>query len=115
MAKRRRRVAPPPRVPEWDFHYLDMAAEDGWGELSNQAPGPTRDAYEQVRRDPRRISGRQHQLRGELMTKTIGGVVMEQWQYEVTGGARIWYAIDDRAHTLILTHAGVGHPRQTDR
>jgi len=26
----------------------------------------------------------------------------------------MWYAIDDGNHTLILTHAGVGHPKRTD-
>jgi hypothetical protein len=29
---------------------------------------------------------------------------MEQWQFEVTSGGRIWYAIDDRTRTLWLTH-----------
>ncbi|HVV53385.1 MAG TPA: hypothetical protein VHO06_27255 [Polyangia bacterium] len=114
MARRRRRVAPPPRAPEWDLHYLDLAAEEGWGELSNQAPGPTRDAYDQIRRDPKHVSGRQHPLRGDLAMKTIGGMVMRHWQYEVLGGARIWYAIDEANHTLILTHAGVGHPKETE-
>ncbi len=40
---------------------------------------------------------------------------MEQWQFEVTSGGRIWYAIDDRARTLWLTHAGTAHPKRTDR
>jgi hypothetical protein len=25
------------RAPEWDFHHLELTAEDGPGELSNQA------------------------------------------------------------------------------
>jgi hypothetical protein len=116
MAKKRRRVAPPPLPTEWDFTYLDMTAEEGWLQLCQQAPGPSRTAYEQIRREPRRRSDpdRQHRLRYEYSTKTIGGLVLEQWQYEVTGGSRVWYAIDDANRTVVMTHAGVGHPKQTD-
>jgi hypothetical protein len=40
---------------------------------------------------------------------------MEQWQFEVTAGGRIWYAIDDRTRTLWITYAGTAHPKLTDR
>ncbi|GAA1827437.1 hypothetical protein GCM10009772_01570 [Pseudonocardia alni subsp. carboxydivorans] len=33
--------------------------------------------------------GRQHRLRGGPVTRTLGGHVLEQWQYEVTTGGRI--------------------------
>ncbi|EUA35221.1 hypothetical protein I552_6011 [Mycobacterium xenopi 3993] len=33
---------------------------------------------------------------------------MEQWQYEVTGGGRIWYLVDVEKRTLWLRHAGLG-------
>jgi hypothetical protein len=114
MAKKRRRVAPPPVGPEWDLTYLDMTAEDGWNELCQKAPGPSRTAFDHLRKDPRMVSNRQHRLRADFATKSIGGVEMEQWQYEVLGGARLWYAIDDAHHTIIMTHAGVGHPKQTE-
>lgn len=45
----------------------------------------------------------------------VGASTLEQWQYEVTGGGRIWYAIDDDARTLWITQAGTGHPKQTDK
>lgn len=44
----------------------------------------------------------------------MGGQVLEQWQYEVTGAGRIWYCIDDERHVLYLTLATLGHPRQTE-
>jgi hypothetical protein len=113
--KHRRGVHPPGTAGGWNFRYLDLRAEKGWRELGQQAPGPTRKAYDQIVKIPRHRSKRQDQLRLELATKTIGGVVMEHWQYEVTGGGRIWYAIDEGSHTVILTHASVGHPKQTDR
>ena len=41
--------------------------------------------------------------------------MLEQWQYEVTGGGRIWYGIDDKRHLVWLTRAIVGHPTATNR
>jgi len=45
----------------------------------------------------------------------VDNAELEQWQYEVSGGGRIWYAIDDERGTLWITQAGTGHPRQTDK
>jgi hypothetical protein len=39
---------------------------------------------------------------------------MEQWQYEVTGGGRIWYCVDDGHRTIWMTDCSVGHPKATD-
>jgi phosphoglycolate phosphatase-like HAD superfamily hydrolase len=36
------------------------------------------------------------------------------WQYEVTGGGRIWYLIDDTRRTAWITYAGTGHPKAAD-
>ena len=40
--------------------------------------------------------------------------MLEQWQYEVTGGGRLWYCIDDGRHLVWLTDAMVGHPKVTE-
>ncbi len=45
---------------------------------------------------------------------SVNGVEMEQWQYEVTAGGRLWYCIDDKAKTVWLTAAHVGHPKATE-
>jgi hypothetical protein len=112
MAKKR--VAPPPVAGGWDLVHLDKKCESGWNDLCQQAPGPTRAAYDQIIKDPRHRSDRQHPLRGDLGKKTIAGVEYELWQYEVTGPGRAWYVIDDASHTIIMTHAGVKHPKATD-
>lgn len=49
-----------------------------------------------------------------LGTATWKGESFEQWQYEVTGGGRIWYLIDDLRRVTWITHAGTGHPKATD-
>ncbi len=50
----------------------------------------------------------------QLGVVKVGGATLEQWQYEVSGAGRIWYAIDDNTRTLWITRAGAGHPKQTD-
>ncbi|MGD9751240.1 MAG: hypothetical protein AB7W59_09615 [Acidimicrobiia bacterium] len=44
----------------------------------------------------------------------MNGVDLEQWQFEVTAGGRLWYCIDDDAKTVWLTDAHVGHPKSTE-
>lgn len=110
MPKRGDRVAPPPGPAEWDMRFGDGSAVEGWERLSSQAPGPSRNAWLTLRSDPRSRNDRQHPLKGALGTRSIGGRVLEQWQLEVTGAGRVWYAIDDERRTVILTLAMVGHP-----
>ncbi|MGO9081642.1 MAG: hypothetical protein ACLQDY_21795 [Streptosporangiaceae bacterium] len=42
---------------------------------------------------------RHHRLKGSLGTAAWKGEPLERWQYEVTGGGRIWYLIDDARRT----------------
>lgn len=112
--KRKERVAPPAPPGGWSFRYQSQDAVEGWEELSKQAPGPTYEAWRSIASNPRARSDRQHQLRGELGWREVEGMRMEQWQYEVTGAGRVWYAIDDARRTAWLTHAGVGHPKKTE-
>jgi hypothetical protein len=92
----------------------DRTAYVGWQALLRQAPENLDRAWVAITSEPRRLDQRQHPLKGELGTVKVGGVSLEQWQYEVTGGGRIWYAIDDEQRTLWITRAGSGHPKQTD-
>jgi hypothetical protein len=115
VPKRGDRVAPPPGHGEWDLRFGDAAAAEGWEALAAQAPGPAITAWAGLRTDPRARSQRQHPLRGDLGRRSIGGLQLEQWQYEVTGAGRLWYCIDDDRHIVYLTLATVGHPSQTDR
>jgi hypothetical protein len=44
----------------------------------------------------------------------VNGTVLEQWQYEVPAGGRIWFCIDDEVTTVWMTGASVGHPKSTE-
>jgi hypothetical protein len=71
-------------------------------------------AWERITADARQRTERQHPLRGSLGTRSVNGEMLEQWQYEVTGGGRLWYCIDDERHLVWLTDAMPGHPKFTE-
>lgn len=114
MPKRRERVAPPPAKDGWDFRFGTSDAANGWDKVCAGASANARAAWEKLTADPRERSGRQHPLKGSLGSRTVNGEEMEQWQYEVTGGGRLWYCIDDAKRTVWLVEAAPGHPKATE-
>lgn len=114
MPKRRERVAPPPKPGGWDFRYATSDAASGWDKVCAAAPGNSRTAWERITGDPRFRDDRQHPLKGNLSKRVVNGEELEQWQYEVTAGGRLWYCIDDSRRIVWLTDAMPGHPKQTE-
>ena len=112
--RRRDRVAPPPRKGGWDCRFASNAAANSWEQLSASAPNNSRAAWEFITADPRRWNKRQQPLQGRFATATANGMDLPQWQYEVTGGGRIWYCIDDDKKTVWLTAVHIGHPKATE-
>jgi hypothetical protein len=114
--RRNDRVAPPPEPGGWDFRFASNEAARGWEELCRQAPANTRRAYETIVRDPapKVWSTRHHRLRSPLAERDHQGRRLPQWQYEVTGGGRVWYLVDAEKRLLVLWYAGTGHPKPTD-
>lgn len=96
------------------MRYADRRASVGWQALLGQAFDNLDRAWVAITSDPRNVGDRQHRLKSAYSTVRVAGAQLEQWQYEVTAAARIWYAIDDERRTLWITQAAVGHPRQTD-
>jgi hypothetical protein len=82
--------------------------------VCSAAPANARAAWDSITGDPRHRSDRQHPLKGSLSARAINGKSMEQWQYEVTAGGRLWYCIDDARRTVWLTDATPGHPKTTE-
>ncbi|MEY9946392.1 hypothetical protein [Kitasatospora sp. GAS1066B] len=103
-----------PRPRPWSVRAVDRQAHLGWQQLLKQVPENIDRAWVAVTGDPRQVDQRQHPLKGALGVVKVAGALPEQWQYEVTGGGRIWYAIDDEQRTLWITRAGSGHPKQTE-
>jgi hypothetical protein len=84
--------------------------------LCRQAPSNLRRAYEIITTDPAPIarSSRHNRLKPPLAERSFKGRSLPQWQYEVTGGGRLWYLVDAERREVWLTYAGTGHPKQTD-
>lgn len=116
MPKRKDRVAPPPVGDEWDVKYLTTEAVRGWEELCRLAPGPTKECWNVLRTSPDKSvnTSRHHPLKGTLREKVVGGKPLVQWQYEVTGGGRVWFCPDPDTKTVWLSDAGTGHPKATE-
>lgn len=114
--KRGDRAAPPPVDGEFDLRFANSGAADGWEQLGRHAAGNLRRAHDAIRANPRAtaVPERHHRLKGSLASGVWKGQQLERWQYEVTGGGRIWYLIDDERRTAWITYAGTGHPRETD-
>jgi hypothetical protein len=60
---------------------------------------------------PNPSTTRHHRLRGKELS-TVNG--LEQWQYEVTGGGRLWYLVDAQKMTIWIRLASTAHPKATD-
>jgi hypothetical protein len=111
------RAAPPRVGAEYDIRFDNAESAKGWDELGRAAPTNLRRAYETIRATPRPIPSteRHHRLHGSLSIASRRGADLEQWQFEVTGGGRIWYLVEETTRTVWITYAGTGHPKATDR
>lgn len=111
MTKRGERIE---RPQPWIVRAADRRAGKGWDDLVRHAPEAADRAWVAITSNPRHVNHRQHRLKGSLGSVTVAGQKCEQWQFEATGGGRVWYAIDDAARTLWITQAGTGHPKRTE-
>jgi hypothetical protein len=116
-AKRGERVTPPAKPGGWDLRYATSDAVKGWEQLCQAARSNTWEAWVILTERPTtpKSPERQHRLRGKaLATRKVNGKVLDQWQYEVTSGGRIWYCPDPDERVVWLTDAGPGHPKATE-
>jgi hypothetical protein len=123
VGKRGAAVPRPTKASEYEIFFGNTAAERGWTDLKATAKNALADAYDYLTAHPALYDAdRCYQLRGDLGTVLINGVALPQWQYKVTDGARIWYAVDEPGNTaklkkpgrVVITNAVTGHPNETD-
>lgn len=111
--KRGQRLPPPPKEGEWDLRYATKESL-AFAEMEKQFPGNTAEAKARLKTAPTTRTDVQKPLRGTLGTRRIGGVEMDQWQYDISSGARLWYCVDPDKRIVWLTLAAMGHPRATE-
>ncbi|MEB0203167.1 hypothetical protein QN345_01770 [Cryobacterium sp. 10I1] len=122
MAGKRGVAVPRPiKGTEYELFFGNTAAQRGWTDLKASAKNALADAYDYLTAHPARYDpDRCYQLRGDLSTVLVDGVVLPQWQYKVTDGARLWYAVDEpnakakKPGRVYITKAATGHPNETD-
>jgi hypothetical protein len=113
--KRLDHVAPPPVQGEWYVRFGTSEAAKGWTDLCAQLTAVTREAFDQMRANPRPPQDSTHyQLRGELAHRDFRGRTLEQWQIKAGSGGRIWYLPDDAERTVWVIYASPAHPKQTE-
>ncbi|WP_210740447.1 hypothetical protein [Nocardia coubleae] len=100
----------------WEARFATTAAAKGWEELCRAARASTWEAWIVLTERPTMPENpsRQAKLKGALSTHIVGGVTFDQWQYEVTGGGRVWYCPDETARVVWIVAAGPAHPKATD-
>lgn len=115
-AKRGDRVAPPARPGHWEARFATSEAAKGWEELCRTAQSNTWEAWIVLTDRPTTPENpmRQHKLKGAFSTRDVGGRTLDQWQYEVTAGGRIWCCPDPDRRVVWVVPAGAGHPKPTD-
>lgn len=115
-AKRGDRVAPPGRPGGWEARFATSEAAKGWENLCQTARSNTWEAWIVMTERPAEPvnPARQHRLSGPLAHRDIGGRSLEQWQYEVTAGGRIWYCPDPDRRIVWVVAASPSHPKATD-
>jgi hypothetical protein len=115
-SKRGDRVAPPGRPEGWEARFATSDAAKGWEDLCQAARANTWEAWVILTERPTQPENRarQHRLRGQLASREIGGRPLEQWQYEVTSGGRIWYCPDPMKRVVWVVVASASHPKSTE-
>ncbi|MGW0178828.1 hypothetical protein [Nocardia sp. NPDC003345] len=109
-------MAPPARPGGWEARFAKNDAAKGWEELCRTARSNTWEAWIVLTERPvtPENAERQHRLKGALGQRVVGGRELEQWQYEVTAGGRIWYCPDPAQRIVWVVWAGCGHPKITE-
>lgn len=115
-AKRGDRVAPPGRPGGWEARFATSDAAKGWEQLCQTARSSTWETWIVLTERPTAPENpaRQHRLRGGLATRDVGGRILQQWQYEVTAGGRVWYCPDPDRRIVWVVSAGPSHPKATE-
>lgn len=100
----------------WEARFATSEAAKGWEELCRVARSNTWEAWIVLTERPTMPENpaRQHRLRGDFATREIGGEELDQWQYEVTAGGRIWYCPAPEKRIVWVVLAGAGHPKWTE-
>jgi hypothetical protein len=95
----------------WEPRFATSEAAKGWDDLRRGGAAQVGEAWTALTEHPTRPHrpARQHRLRGRLAEREVGGRRLQQWQYEVAGGGRIWYRPDAERRVVWVVAAAPLH------
>lgn len=111
-----RRVERPTKKVEHEIVFATTQARRGWIDLSATTRNALADAWDFLTRTPLASSPTCHQLKGSLATVTHAGQTHARWQYELPGGARLWFYVTGDGKTAGIVHlieVHTHHPNAT--
>jgi hypothetical protein len=86
----------------------------GWRNLTATTANALADAWDVLTRDPKANNETCHPLHGDLGTVTVDGARQVRRQYELPGGARLWFYVTDGVPgTVHLLEVHTHHPGAT--
>ena len=113
MNRRATGVVRPRKKAEYEIRFATRQAEKRWQDLLATQRNTVVDAWDFLTKTPLSASFTNHPMKDELATVTRDGRAFDRWQYEMAGGARLWFYMDDQVVHLIDVHTR--HPNETKR
>lgn len=116
MSGRGDAVERPTKRSEYRIEFGTKGARDGWRDLCATTRNAMVDAWDFLTRTPHATSPTCHPLKGDLGTVARDGRSYEQWQYELPGGACIWFYVTSDAKCaglVVLVRVSTAHPNET--
>ena len=109
-----RNVERPTKRSEYRIVFGTRQAEKGWRDLRATTRNTLADAWDALTHDPLRDDHTCHPMHGTLSTVVVSGVSHAHRQYELPGGARIWfYVTEGQPGTVHLLDVHTHHPNAT--
>lgn len=108
---RAEKVSRPQKNSEFELRFATSQASVGWRDLCATQRNKMADAWDFLTKHPHAHTPTNHPLKGELSTVTRDGRAFDQWQHELSGGARIWFYLDGHVVQLVRVHTA--HPNET--
>jgi hypothetical protein len=110
-AKKRESVPRPVKTTEYTIVFGTAQARKGWQDIVAVQRNAAALAWDVLTQAPLTDNERCHPLKGSLEHVTYHGEKHVRRQYELTGGAWIWFYVSGSEVVLIDVHTH--HPNQT--
>lgn len=103
---------PPDAKFTYPVHAKNRSVVTQWDAICSSHAGNARRCYDHLALTP--YARPPNPARGRPLRRTRRLPVDNLFQYEVGGGARIWYQVDEVRHIVVIQEAHSTHPKATE-